>query len=163
MRHAPIITLATLAVAATAGCSETGSQPPTAVETEAVIASASAWMPSDLTRDLQVDNATRQKIEAGVQALHAAMLAVHERYEKAETLKGNARVTYMDDLNADIQSVHEQHRALWDSLDPEVRETLAARLHERMRNHDDDGALKSSHERMRRMHGGDHGADGTTH
>ncbi|MGH7446321.1 MAG: hypothetical protein ACRELT_02095, partial [Longimicrobiales bacterium] len=67
---------------------------------------------------------------------------------------------YMADLKADAQALHEQHRTLWDSLDPAVRETLATRLHERMRDHHGDDSMKSLHERMRRMHGRDHGADG---
>jgi hypothetical protein len=147
--------LAVLALAAATACSEAASEP-TTVETEALIASATTWMPSDLTRGLQVDDATRQKIEAGVRALHASMLDLHERHGKAEDLEGAARAAYMADLQADIGALHEQHKALWESLDPAVREALASRFHERMDDHGD-GTMKSLHERLRRMHGGDHG------
>jgi hypothetical protein len=61
----------------------------------------------------------------------------------------------MEDLQADMQTLHEQHKALWDSLDPAVQQTLTSRLHEQMRKHDNDDT-SSLHERMRRMHGGDH-------
>jgi hypothetical protein len=155
MRHALITTLATLAVATTA-CSEAASEP-TAVETEALLASATAWTPSDLTRDLPVDDATRQKLEAGVQSLHASLLEMHARHERAHALEGDARDAYLAEVKAEMQELHEQHRVLWDSLDPAVRETIASRMHERMAAHDR-GALKSLHERMKRMHGGDHDA-----
>lgn len=161
MRHALITILGTAAVAVTTACSEAATQP-TAVETEALIASATAWTPSDLTRGLQVDDATRQKIEAGVQSLHTSLLALHERHESAQNLEGDARAAYLTGIHEDMIALHEQHKVLWDSLDPGVRETLATRLHEQMRHHgdDDNGSL---HERMRRMHGGDHDADGAGH
>ena len=82
--------LAVLALAAATACSEAASEP-TTVETEALIASAATWTPSDLTRGLRVDDATRQRIEAGVQALHASMLELHERHRKVEDLEGAAR------------------------------------------------------------------------
>jgi hypothetical protein len=153
MRNVPIVPLV-LTFALTSACSEAGSQPPTAVETQALVASTPSWDPADLTRDLQVDDATRRDIEAGVQALHASMLAVNARFEKGETLAGEARAAYMADLQTELQALHEQHTALWESLAPEVREALAARLHEHMREPGNDGALQSFHERMRRMHGG---------
>jgi hypothetical protein len=161
MRHHLITILAAAAVAATTACSEAATQP-TAVETEALIASATAWTPSDITRGLQVDEATRQKIEAGVQSLHTSLLALHERHENAQTLEGDARAAYMTDIHENMIALHEQHKVLWDSLDPAVRETIATRLHEQMRHHDDDAA-NSIHERMRRLHGGDHDADGAGH
>lgn len=156
MRHTLIPTLATLALAATTACSEAASEP-TAVETEALLATATAWTPADITRDLQVDEATRQKIEAGVQALHASMIELHARYEAVENLAGEARAGYEAALETDVRELHAQHGALWNSLDPEVREALAARLHARMREHEDE-TTTSLHERMRRMHGGDHGS-----
>lgn len=156
MRHALITTLATLAVAATTACSESASEP-TAVETEVLLASATAWTPADLTRDLPVDDATRQKIEAGVRSLHTSMLELHGRHEKAQTLEGEARAEYVADVKADMQELHEQHKLVWDSLDPEVRQLLASRLHERMEAHGD-GAMRSLHERLKRLHGGDHDA-----
>ncbi|MGH7481565.1 MAG: hypothetical protein ACRELV_05375 [Longimicrobiales bacterium] len=161
MKHSLFPALATLALAATTACSDAASEP-IAVDTEALVASATAWTPSDLTRDLQVDDATREKIEAGLQALHASMVELHDRHETAQTLKGEARDAYVADLKADMQELHEQHRALWESLDPAVKEALAARLHQRMREHDGETA-SSLHERMRRLHGGDHGADGAGH
>ena len=154
MKHALPI-LATLTLAATTACSEAVSEP-TAVETEALVASATAWTPGDLTRNLQVDEVTRRKIEAGVQSLHASMVELHARHERVETLEGEARAEYVAHLKADMQELHEEHRALWESLDPAVRETLAARFHEQMREHDA-GPMKAIHERMRRLHGGDHG------
>jgi hypothetical protein len=153
--------LATFAVAALTACSEAASEP-SAVETEALIATAAAWTPADLTRGLQVDDATRREIEAGVTALHAAMLDLHARHEKAGTLEGGARAAYMAELQADVETIHEQHRALWESLDPAVREALAERFHERL-HEQDDGPTKSLHERMRRMHGGNDGAGGVGH
>lgn len=158
MRNALLVTFV---VAAATACSETTPEP-TTVETRALIASASTWTPSELTRDLEVDDATRQEIEAGVQALHASMVDVHERHRKAANLEGDARVAHMADLDADVRALHEQHKALWGSLDPAVREALATRLHERMDDHDD-GTLTSLHERLRRMHGGDHGAERAGH
>lgn len=157
MRYTLLTTFVTVAAAAITACSEAAPEP-TAVETEALIASASGWTAADLTRDLPVDAATRQQIEAGVQALHTSMLALHGRYESAQALEGDARAAYMTEIRADIRTLHEQHSALWDSLDPEVRQLLAARLHERMRDHED-GSMKALHERMRRMHGGDHAPD----
>ncbi|MGH7448066.1 MAG: hypothetical protein ACREK1_04930, partial [Longimicrobiales bacterium] len=94
MRNTLLTTLATLAVAAATACSEAASEP-TAVETEALVASATAWTPADLTRDLQVDDATRQQIEAGIQALHTSMLELRGRHETAQTLEGDARAAYM--------------------------------------------------------------------
>lgn len=161
MRHALITTLATVAVATLTGCSEAATQP-TAIETEALLASATSWTPSDITRDLQVDDATRQKIEVGVRALHTSLLAMHERHETAQKLEGDARAASMDAIHEDMHALHEQHVVQWNSLDPAVRETLAARLHEQMRKHGDDDIM-SFHERMRRMHGGKHDADGTGH
>jgi hypothetical protein len=147
--------LAILALgAATTACSE-GASEPTAVQTEALIASASAWTPSDLTRDLKVDDATRQAIEAGMKELHASMLDLHERRRQAETLEGDARAASLDDLEADVQALHARHLELWNSLDPDVREMLASRFHERVDEHDG-GPGKSLHERMRRLHGGGH-------
>jgi len=161
MRHTLLPALAILGLAGIAACSK-GSSEPTAVETVALLATATDWTPSDLTRDLQVDDATRQEIEAGVQALHASLIELHGRHETVETLEGAEREAYVAELEADMQALHEQHSALWDSLDPAVKETLAARLHERMREHSDEAA-SSLHDRMRRLHGGDHGAAGAGH
>lgn len=157
MKHTLLRTLAALAVAAMTACSEAASEP-TAVQTEAPLASATAWTPEDLTRDLQVDDATRQQIEAGIQALHTSLIELHRRHETVQTLAGEAREAYVADMKADMQELHEQHSALWNSLDPSVQETLAARLHERMGEHHDGETTSSLHERMRRLHGGDHGA-----
>lgn len=173
MRNALVAAVATLAVAATTACSEAASEP-TAVETEALVATATSWTPSDLTHDLPVDDATRQQIEDGLRSLHASLLELHGRHETARTLEGEARAAHLDEMKADMEALHEQHRAVWDSLDPAVKELLAARLHERMREHHDDAtsshheqmrehhgddeAARSLHERMRRMHGGAHGA-----
>lgn len=162
MRRTLLPTLAALTLAATTACAEAGSEP-TAVETDALLASVTAWTPADLTRDLQVDDATRQRIEAGVQALHASMIELHDRHQKAAPLEGAARDTYLADLHADMKELHEQHIELWESLDPEVRKVLAARMHERMREHHGDETANSLHERMRRMHGGDHDADHADH
>lgn len=148
-------TLAVLAVAATTACSENAPEP-VAVDAQALIASAEAWTPADITRDLPVDATTRQQIEAGLSTLHAAMLELRARHETAATLDGDAREAYMDTLHEDVQTIHEEHRSLWDSLDPAVRDALHERLHERMHEHD--GAeSKSFHARMRRMHGDQHG------
>lgn len=162
MRRTLIPTLAALTLAATTACAEAASEP-TAVETDALLASVTAWTPADLTRDLQVDDATRQEIEAAVRALHASMIELHDRHEKAGTLDGAARDAYLADLHADMKELHEQHIVLWESLDPEVRTVLAARMHERMREHHGDETANSLHERMRRMHGGDHDADHAAH
>ena len=160
MRNVLPTTLA-IVVMATTACSEAATQP-TAVETEALLATSTEWTPIDLTRDLQVDDATRAKIEAGVQALHTSMLELHERYEGAQSLEGDARAAQIDDIEADLRALHEQHIGLWNSLDPAVKKTLAERMHEQMRNHhaDDAGSL---HDLMRRLHGGDHGTDGVGH
>lgn len=157
MKQALLSMVATLTLAATTACSEAASEP-TAVQTEALVASAPAWTATDLTRDLQVDEATRVKIEAGVQALHTSMVELHARHETLETLEGEARAAYAASLKADMQKLHEEHRVLWETLDPAVRETLAARFHEQMGDHDA-GPMKSMHERMRRLHGGDHAGD----
>jgi hypothetical protein len=156
MRKTLLPTVAVLLLAGTTACSEATSEP-TAVQTEALVASAPAWTPSDLTRDLQVDEATRSRIEAGIQALHASMIELHGRHATAGTLEGEARAAYVADMKTEMQAIHEQHSALWDSLDPEVQAALAARIHERMSEHDDE-TTSSLHERMRRMHGGDHDA-----
>jgi hypothetical protein len=160
MRNALPTTLAIL-IMATSACSEATTQP-TAVETEALLATSTEWSPIDLTRDLQVDDVTRANIEAGVQALHTSMLDLHERYESAQSLAGDARAAQIDDIEADLRALHEQHIVLWNSLDPAVKKTLAERMHEQMGNHhaDDAGSL---HDRMRRLHGGDHGPDGVGH
>lgn len=145
--------LAIIAVAATTACSEAATEP-TAVQTEALIASAAEWSPADLTRDLDVDDATRQEIERGIESLHAAMLDLHERYQAAERLDGAARAEYAAALQTDVEALHGRHRALWNSLDEDVRDALAAQFHARMADHD--GPMKSLHERMRRLHGGGH-------
>jgi hypothetical protein len=162
MRHALLTTLATLAAISTAACSEAASEP-TAVYTEALVATAADWTPADLTHDLPVDAATQQRIDAGIQAMHTSMLELHERHATAGTLEGVARDAYLADLAADMQALHAQHRALWDSLDPAVQETLASRFHEQMRDHHGDDDAMSLHDRMRRMHGGDHAPDNAGH
>ena len=162
MRHALRISIATLAAISIAACSEASSEP-TAVDTEALVAMSADWTPADLTHDLAVDAATQQKIDAGLQAMHASMLELHERHATAGTLEGAARDAYLADLAADMQSVHEQHRALWDSLDPAVQETLASRFHEQLRDHHGADDAMSLHDRLRRMHGGDHAPDDAGH
>jgi hypothetical protein len=145
-----LLTIVTLAV--TTACSESGMEP-TPVQTEALIASASEWTPADFIADLPFDDATRQTIEAGMNELHASMLDLHDRYQKAETLAGEARTAYAEDLEADVQALHTRHLELWNSLDADVREELAVRFHDRMEGHGD-GPMKSLHDRMRRLHGG---------
>lgn len=148
------VLLAVLALAVTTACSERASEP-TAVQTEALIASSAEWTPADFTRDLPVDDATRERIETGVRTLHAAMLDLYARHEKAETLEGDARSAFMMELEADVRALHEQHVALWNSLDADVREALAARFHAQMDDHHG-GPMKSLHDRLRSTHGGDH-------
>jgi hypothetical protein len=161
MKHALIPTLSVLTLAATTACSEAASEP-TAVDTAGLVATATDWTPSDLTRDLPVDEQTRRQIEAGVQALHASMVELHARHENVEALEGEARAAYVAELKADMQEIHEEHSALWESLDPAVRETLAARFHEQMREHQG-GTMKAVHDRMRQLHGGAGGVDDTGH
>ena len=143
-----------LALAATTACSETGAEP-TAVQTEALIASAAEWSPADFIADLPVDEATRQKIQAGMNELHASMLDLHERYEKAETLPAADKPAYVAGLETDVHALHARHLELWNSLDADVRETLARRFHERMEGHGD-GPFAEFHQRMRRLHDGGH-------
>ncbi|HSK19205.1 MAG TPA: hypothetical protein VK912_08695 [Longimicrobiales bacterium] len=162
MRHALLTTIATLAVISTAACSEAASEP-TAVDTEALVATAADWTPADLTRDLPVDAATQQRIDAGIQAMHSSMLELHARHATAGTLEGAARAAYLEELGADMQALHEQHRALWDSLDPAVQETLASRFHEQMRDHHGDDEAMSLHDRLRSMHGSDHAPGNAGH
>lgn len=152
MRKALFPAVAILVMAATTACSGPASEP-TAVDTAALIETADAWTPAAVTSDLQVDEATRQEIEAGLRTLHASLLDLRARHEAAEALDGSARAAYMAELEEEVRAIHEQHKALWDSLDPAVREALAARLHERMREEHDDPSMKSLHERMRRLHG----------
>ena len=162
MRHATFTTIATLAMISAAACTE-ASPEPTAVDTETLVATAADWTPADLTSDLPVDAATQQRIDAGVQAMHASMLELHERHAAAGTLEGAARDAYLADLGEAMQAVHEQHRELWESLDPAVQETLASRFHEQMRDYHGDDDAMSLHDRMRRMHGGDHAPDAAGH
>lgn len=149
------VLLPALAVLALTACSEAASEP-TAVDTEALVATASAWTPSDITRDLDVDAATRQKIDEGLRSLHTSLMEMHERHQTLHGLEGEAREAYAAEIEADMRELHAQHSELWDSLDPDVQAALAARLHERMEDHGE--AAGSLHERMRRMH---HGADDT--
>ena len=157
MRYGLHSTITALAAISTLACSEAASEP-TAVDTEALVATAADWSPANITRDLPVDAVTQQRIDAGVQAMHASMLELHERHAAAATLEGAAREAYLAELTADMQTLHEEHSALWDSLDPAVQETLAARFHEQMRAHHGDDGI-SLHERMRRMHAGKHAPD----
>jgi hypothetical protein len=154
MRHTLLTSLAALAVAAATGCSEPASDL-TGVEADAMVASAETWTPADITRDLPVDAATRERIEAAVQTFHASLLALHDRHEAGQQLDGAAREDFMAQLHEDARELHTQHQALWDSLSPEVREILSSRFHAQM--HPDDEQGTSLHERMRKMHGGDHG------
>lgn len=154
MRHTLLISLAALAVAAATGCSERASDL-TGVEADAMVASAAAWTPEDITRDLPVDSATRDRIEAAVQSFHASLLALHDRHEDGQQLEGAAREEFMARLHTDARELHTQHQALWDSLTPEVREILSSRFHAQMHPGEEPGT--SLHERMRKMHGGDHG------
>lgn len=140
MKHALRTTLATLALAGLTACSDAAPEP-AALEAEALVASAAGWTPAVLTTDLPVDDATRQRIEDGLRDLHESLVALDGRELTRE----------------DAEAIHAKHAALWDSLDPEVRDLLAARLHERMRAHDGD-AMESLHERMRALHGGVHDA-----
>lgn len=144
-----------LAVLALAACSEAASEP-TAVDTEALVATAAAWTPSDITRDLDVDDTTRQKIDEGLRSLHTSLMEMHERHRTLHELEGAAREAYAAEIEADMRELHAQHAELWDSLAPDVQEALATRLHERMEQHGE--AAGSLHERMRRMH---HDADDT--
>ena len=162
MRHALLTTFATLVVISTAACTDSASEP-TAVDTEALVAAAADWTPANLTRDLPVDAATQQRIDAGIQTMHASMLELHARYATAGTLEGAAREAYLAELSADMQALHEQHGALWNSLDPAVQQILASRFHEQMREHHGDDDAMSLHERMRRMHGGRHAPDNAGH
>jgi hypothetical protein len=159
MRHAVLATLAAISITA---CSEAASAP-TAVQTESLVATAADWTPLELTRNLQVDAATQERIDEAVRTMHASMLALHERHATAETLDGSARDAYLADLTADMQALHEQHTTLWESLDPAVQETLARRFHEQMRDQHGEEGTQSLHERMRSMHDGDHGAHDAGH
>lgn len=154
MRHTLLGTLAALAVGAIIGCSESATDL-TGVEADAMVASAATWTPEDITRDLPVDEATRERIETAVQSFHASLLALHQRHEAGQGLDGAAREAFMDKLHEDVRGLHTQHEALWDSLAPEVREALSSRFHAEMHGGDEPGM--SLHERMRKMHGGDHG------
>lgn len=140
-------------------CSD-GALQPTSIESEALVASAPDWQPADITQGLQVDAATREQIDAAVRTLHASLLDLHARYETARTLAGAEREAYRTALEADLQTLHEEHEALWSSLDPGIRSTLAARIHAQMDAHDD-GSMQTLHERMRRLHGGAHDAAGS--
>jgi hypothetical protein len=151
------IAFGTLAVAATAACADADASRPTSIETDALVASAPAWLPSDLTADLPVDEATRAQIEAGLGAMHESMLDVHARYQAALALEGDERAAALDALDADVRTLHGEHQALWATLDDSVSEALAERIHARMA-HDDDDTMRSLHERMRRLFGGAHGA-----
>jgi hypothetical protein len=153
----PVRALAvTFAVVVASACSEAASQP-TAVETDALIAAAPEWSPAQITEGLEVDGATRRRIDEGLQSLHASMLDLHGRWTAAEALDGAEQAAALETLDADARALHDRHMALWNALDDDVRETLAERMHERMRGHEMDGH-DSLHDRMKRLHGAVHDA-----
>jgi hypothetical protein len=153
---------AVLAASVLTACSDANVAQPASLETAALISSAPAWQPSDITADLQLDERTRAQVDATLGAMHAAMLDLHARHEAALALDGHARTAALDALDADIRALHEQHHALWDALEPEVAAALATRIHEKMGEHGG-SAMQSLHERMRRLLGGSHDAHAAGH
>jgi hypothetical protein len=153
MRNVLLPAVAMFALVGTTACTKAASEP-AGVDTEALVESASAWTPSDITRDLAVDGATRQRIEDALTSLHTSLKEMHERHQAVHGMEGEARAAQVAELEAEMQRLHEQHKALWDSLDPDVQKALAARLHERMADHHGEEA-GTLHERLRRLHHGD--------
>ena len=162
MKAVLLSALAVFAASVMTACSDADGAQPTSIETEALVASAPTWQPTELTADLQVDARTRAQIDEALGAMHAAMLDLHDRHEAALALEGDARDAALDALDDDIRALHEQHHALWDVLEPEVAAALGARIHERMADHGGT-AMQSLHERMRRLLGGTHDAHAAGH
>lgn len=153
MRHLLLKAAAVLAVMAISGCSEPASEL-TGVETSALVTTAADWTPSDITRDLPVDDATRLRIDSAVGSFHAALLELRERHMAGQRLTGAEREEFMDQLHEDVLALHARHEGIWDSLTPEVQGILMQRFHEKMHG---DGSGASLHERMKALHGSDHG------
>ena len=153
MRHVLLTSVAALAILAVSGCSETATEL-TGVEADAMVTSAADWTPADITRDLPVDEATRLRIDSAVGSFHASLLELREWHIAGQRLDGAEREEFMNQLHQDVLALHTRHEAIWESLTPEVQETLMRRFHEEMHG---DGSGASLHQRMRRLHGGDHG------
>lgn len=153
MRHVLLKSAATLAVLTLSACSEPATWL-TEVETNALVTSAVEWTPEDITSDLPVYDATRERIEAAMGSFHESVMALRERHASGQALTGDAREEFLNRLHEDVVAIHTRHQALWESLTPEVKEILTRRFHEQMHG-DQPGA--SMHERLRKLHGGDHG------
>src|SRR5690606_32380882 len=104
--------VAAFAVGVLAACSE-GASGPSAEQTQAMVATADTWAPSELLRGLEVDDATRGKLQSMFEEMHAAMLDLHGRYEQAAKLEGSARAAAEAELDADLQALHERHWEMW--------------------------------------------------
>lgn len=145
--------LATLAMALLAGCASPLLEPD-ALDTRALARSARDWTPATLASELPVDTATRRVLEAGLQELHTSLLGLHQRLEAQGA--GESEIALTPEMEKELREVHARHAALWNSLDEEVRVTLARRFHEHASRHG--GAAPASlHERLRRLHGNDAG------
>lgn len=153
MRHLLLTSAAVLAVMAISGCSEAATEL-TGVEADALVTSAADWTPSDLTRDLPVDDATRLRIDSAMGSFHASLMELRERHMTGQRLAGAEREEFMNQLHEDVVALHARHQAIWDALTPEVQDVLRQRFHEKMHG---DGSGASLHERMRALHGSDHG------
>lgn len=148
-----------LAVVAVVACAESAPEPMSPADEAASSAAAASWAAAEITRDLPVDEATRQELTAALDELRPSILELQRQHEAAGTLEGDRREAVLARLHEDAMSLHERHTDLLASLDPAVAQELMVRVHEKMRaDHDgmDHGTL---HERMRRLHGvGDHRA-----
>lgn len=153
MRPLLLTSVAVLAVMAISGCSETATEL-TGVEADALVTSAADWIPSDIAHDLPVDDATRLRIDSAMVSFHASLMELRDRHMNGQRLTGAEREEFMGQLHEDVVALHARHQAIWDSLTPEVQDILRQRFHEKMHG---DGSGASLHERMRALHGGDHG------
>lgn len=144
------VLIAAIAVGTAVACSEPTAEP-LAADVEALVASVAEWNPTELLRDLPIDDATRQEITGRITALHTAGIELHRAYKAAHALSDEEREAKLAELQDRAERLHAQHEELWAGLSPDAAAALKDRIHEQMKAHHDEDA-SAFHERMRRLH-----------
>ncbi|MEZ4417268.1 MAG: hypothetical protein R3E10_16050 [Gemmatimonadota bacterium] len=142
---------------ASSACSEADSQP-AALDMEALVASAPDWTPAGLTEGLGLEPELQARINAEMERLHTSLLELAERHEVAASLQGEEQARYLADLHDSLQSLHQEHYGVWNSLPEDARQAIAERLHARMEEHHAQMGVSSReagglHERLKALHG----------
>jgi hypothetical protein len=128
-----------LGALALAGCEGADAGVVGPLQPEALAAAATQVSPAELVASLGLEEGQQEEVRARVDALHAAMLALHESMpaDAGSGMSPEQLAEAHRAMQGQVQEVHEQLESLMGSLTEEQQQRFVEHVHGRMEGNED--------------------------